>query len=264
MGRRAAHRRLVGAAAAAQKKHFQKEIPLKCDEKTAAGAWAPHLARAPPPLPSAPPAPRTSRALPRAAAATMPRKDKKAAKKAAAAAAEPAAEAAAAAPEAWTCPECMYEHEGEEAAEEKCLACEAPRPARPGGGDDDEGEGDEQQRFKGFKVGQIEAVEELAGKLSAITVDVGAGEPLNVVTSAPYMAEGQRVCIATVGATITQKGDEVVVKKTTVGGRKSEGIVCDSPMLGWVGGAAGNAAFLPESFKPGDAPPSRRPRMDGK
>eukprot|EP00793_Prasinoderma_coloniale_P000592 PRCOL_00003740-RA len=172
----------------------------------------------------------------------MPRKDKKAAKKAAAAAAEPAAEAAAAAPEAWTCPECMYEHEG----------------------DDDEGEEDEQQRFKGFKVGQIEAVEELAGKLSAITVDVGAGEPLNVVTSAPYMAEGQRVCIATVGATITQKGDEVVVKKTTVGGRKSEGIVCDSPMLGWVGGAAGNAAFLPESFKPGDAPPSRRPRMDGK
>lgn len=69
-----------------------------------------------------------------------------------------------------------------------------------------------------------------------------------------------RVVIATVGAEL--KGGEKV-KKATVGGVTSEGMCCDGPMLGWVGGGAGAAALLPESCKPGDAPPTSRPRMDG-
>ena len=68
-----------------------------------------------------------------------------------------------------------------------------------------------------------------------------------------------RVVIATVGAVVESKGEETVVKKTTVGGKPSEGIVCDNPMLGWTGGGAGAAALLPEEFNPGDAPPEQRP-----
>lgn len=48
------------------------------------------------------------------------------------------------------------------------------------------------------------------------------------------------------------------------GGRASHGMICDSTMLGWVGGGAGAAALLPETFAPGDTPPVSRPRMDGK
>jgi tRNA-binding EMAP/Myf-like protein len=59
-------------------------------------------------------------------------------------------------------------------------------------------------------------------------------------------------------------GEEVEVKEAKVGGCTSQGMLCDAPMLGWTGGGAGNAALVPESFEPGDAPPERRPRMDGK
>ena len=55
------------------------------------------------------------------------------------------------------------------------------------------------------------------------------------------------------------------VKKATVGGVPSEGMLCDAPMLGWKGGGADCAALLPDdahSFAPGDAPPPERPRLD--
>ena len=66
--------------------------------------------------------------------------------------------------------------------------------------------------------------------------------------------------IATVGSELK---DGEKVKKASVGGVVSEGMCCDGPMLGWVGGGAGTAALLPESFNPGDTPPTSRPRLDG-
>ncbi len=59
-------------------------------------------------------------------------------------------------------------------------------------------------------------------------------------------------------------GGEVVVKKASVGGVVSEGMLCDAPMLGWTGGGAGTAALVPDSFALGATPPDKRPRMDGK
>jgi hypothetical protein len=56
----------------------------------------------------------------------------------------------------------------------------------------------------------------------------------------------------------------VEIKEAKVGGCISQGMLCDAPMLGWTGGGAGNAALVPDSFEPGDSPPERRPRMDGK
>lgn len=37
---------------------------------------------------------------------------------------------------------------------------------------------------------------------------------------------------------------------------------CDSRMLGWVGGADGIAAQIPDSFPLGSAPPETKPRTD--
>jgi len=54
------------------------------------------------------------------------------------------------------------------------------------------------------------------------------------------------------------------VKKASVGGVTSEGMLCDSAMCGWSGSGAGAAALLPGDFPLGAAPPSSRPRLDGK
>jgi len=53
------------------------------------------------------------------------------------------------------------------------------------------------------QVGLVLGVEDLSGKLKAVSLDVGAGgDPLNVVTNAPNVAEGQRVVVATVGSVV--------------------------------------------------------------
>lgn len=52
------------------------------------------------------------------------------------------------------------------------------------------------------------------------------------------------------------------MKKATVGGSVSEGMLCDSAMLGWSGGAKGVAVQIAESFDIGSPPPASKPRMD--
>jgi phenylalanyl-tRNA synthetase beta chain len=97
-------------------------------------------------------------------------------------------------------------------------------------------------------------------KLTKLRVDVGGGAVVTVVTNAKYCEAGKRVVVARPGARLP--GLEELVARATVGGVRSEGMVCDSAMLGWAGGAAGQAVFLPESFGPGDLPPTARPRGD--
>lgn len=94
-------------------------------------------------------------------------------------------------------------------------------------------------------------------KLKKLSVDVGAAEPLTIVTNAPNVAEGSRVVVATVGAVV---GEETI-KKASVGGVTSEGMLCSNPMLGWTGGGANTAALVPDSFAPGSTPPEKAPRL---
>ena len=115
-------------------------------------------------------------------------------------------------------------------------------------------------------VGRVLELEGVSGKdkLKQLKVDIGAGgEPLQIVTSAPNIVVDSLCVVATVGATVSLGGEDVEVKEAVVGGVKSTGMLCDAPMLGWQGGGAGNAALVPTSFAPGDAPPDKRPRMDG-
>ena len=158
----------------------------------------------------------------------------------------------------WVCAECECENE---ATDDMCAACDAPRPAAA------QGEGDDSSRYAGYKVALVTAVEDVADKkLKVVVLDVGvAGQHLRVVTSATNVVEGSRVVVATVGALVPDgAGETVAVKKTAVGGVPSEGMLCDGPMLGWTGGGAGAAALLPDTFPVGSTPPDKRPRMDGK
>jgi len=102
-------------------------------------------------------------------------------------------------------------------------------------------------------------------KLTKLTLDVGPelGE-ITVVTNAKHCTEGRVVVVATVGATVgDQEDDGFVVKKAPVGGVASEGMLCDCPMLGWTGGAKGQAIFLSsEEYSAGAPPPASRPRKE--
>ena len=114
----------------------------------------------------------------------------------------------------------------------------------------------------GYLAGLVLECEDVRGKdkLKELKVDVGGDEPLTLVTNASNVEVGKRVVVATIGSELK---DGAKVKKAMVGGVTSEGMLCDGPMLGWTGGGAGAAALLPESFKPGEAPPKSRPRLDG-
>lgn len=117
----------------------------------------------------------------------------------------------------------------------------------------------------GFVVGLVLKCEPVPGKdkLKVVTVDIGDGSPLSIVTNAPNIRDGTRTCIATIGTTVEIDGEEVQIKKTNVGGVVSEGTVCDSVMLGWAGGASGVAVQVPASCSLGSAAPTSKPRMDG-
>ena len=163
---------------------------------------------------------------------------------------------------AWVCPSCEYPHEGEDACAKECVSCGEPRPAPPAAAED------EDDKYRGYSCGQILGIEELEKGLKACKIDVGKGQEddqlVVVVTNATNVAEGSRVVVCGVGASVVLGGEEIFVAKRSVGGQTSNGMLCDAPMLGWTGGGAGDAAKVPESFAPGDRPPERRPRMDGK
>ena len=69
-----------------------------------------------------------------------------------------------------------------------------------------------------------------------------------------------RIVVAPIGSTIIDdEGEELTLKKTSVGGIPSEGMFCDAKMLGWGSGAVGIAAQVPDSYEPGMSPPQTKP-----
>ena len=116
-----------------------------------------------------------------------------------------------------------------------------------------------------YKVGVVLSVEENAKKggktLRICSVNIGEDEPVTIVTNAPNVREGSRVVVAPAGTTVlNDEGEEMEVTKTSVGGVMSHGMMCDSRMLGWTGGAAAVAVQVPESIAIGEAPPATKPR----
>ena len=72
-----------------------------------------------------------------------------------------------------------------------------------------------------------------ADKLSVTRVNVGTGELLQIVCGAPNVAQGQKVVVAQVGATIyPYSGDKLVMKKAKIRGVESFGMICAEDELG--------------------------------
>jgi tRNA-binding EMAP/Myf-like protein len=153
----------------------------------------------------------------------------------------------------WKCLSCDAENPFEEAV---CTECGDDRPAdavAPAAAEDKD------DRYYRYRVGAVLECEPVPNKtnLKQLVVDVGAGAPLQIVTNAPNVSAGVHIVVALEGATVNDE----VVKKASVGGVVSFGMICDAPMLGWVGGGAGNAALVPTDMPAGSRPPESRPRL---
>lgn len=72
-----------------------------------------------------------------------------------------------------------------------------------------------------------------ADKLSLTTVDIGADEPSPIVCGASNVAKGQKVVVATVGATLYPEGGESFkIKKAKIRGEVSLGMICADDEIG--------------------------------
>ena len=72
-----------------------------------------------------------------------------------------------------------------------------------------------------------------ADKLNVTKVDLGNGEPVQIVCGAPNVAKGQKVLVATVGTTLMpEPGKPFEIKKAKIRGEASFGMICAEDELG--------------------------------
>jgi phenylalanyl-tRNA synthetase beta chain len=87
----------------------------------------------------------------------------------------------------------------------------------------------------GLVVGEVLTCEKHpdADKLKITTVDIGEDQPSPIVCGAPNVAVGQKVIVATVGATLyPTEGDSFKIKKAKIRGEVSEGMICAEDEIG--------------------------------
>lgn len=107
--------------------------------------------------------------------------------------------------------------------------------------------------LQGLVIGEVLAAEKHpnADKLTVTKVNVGSGEPLQIVCGAPNVAAGQKVVVATVGTTIyPKKGDALTMKIAKIRGVESYGMICAEDEIGLSEDHAG-ILVLPADVKVG-------------
>ncbi len=87
----------------------------------------------------------------------------------------------------------------------------------------------------GLVIGEVLTCEKHpnADKLSVTTVNLGSGEPVQIVCGAPNVAAGQRVVVAPVGTTVyPTAGEPFAIKKAKIRGTESRGMICAEDEIG--------------------------------
>ena len=122
----------------------------------------------------------------------------------------------------------------------------------------------------GLEVGALEEVQAVKGGLKGLfvgkvltcvahpnsdhlhvtTVDLGKGEPQQIVCGAPNVAEGQKVIVADLGCVLYDGDDEFTIKKSKLRGVESFGMICAEDEIG-IGTAHDGIIVLPEEAVPG-------------
>ncbi len=107
--------------------------------------------------------------------------------------------------------------------------------------------------LKGVVVGEVLSCikHPNADKLKLTTVDIGTGDPVQIVCGAPNVAAGQKVPVATIGTTLyTTEGESWTIKKGKIRGETSFGMICAEDELG-LGDSHEGIMVLNDQLKPG-------------
>ena len=101
--------------------------------------------------------------------------------------------------------------------------------------------------LKGLYVGKVLTCEAHPNSdhLHVTTVDLGKGEPSQIVCGAPNVAAGQKVIVADLGCVLYDGDNEFVIKKSKLRGVESNGMICAEDEIG-VGTSHDGIIVLPE------------------
>lgn len=105
----------------------------------------------------------------------------------------------------------------------------------------------------GVVVGEVMTCEKHpdADRLKVTTVNLGDGNPVQIVCGAPNVAVGQKVPVATIGTKLYDKdGNEFEIKKGKIRGQESHGMICAEDELG-LGNSHDGIMVLDKKIKPG-------------
>ncbi|MBR6287083.1 MAG: phenylalanine--tRNA ligase subunit beta, partial [Bacteroidaceae bacterium] len=122
----------------------------------------------------------------------------------------------------------------------------------------------------GLEVGSVEEVQTIKGGLKGLvigevltceahpnsdhmhvtTVNLGEGEPVQIVCGAPNVAAGQKVVVATLGTVLYDGEESFKIKKSKLRGVESNGMICAEDEIG-IGESHDGIIVLPESAVPG-------------
>lgn len=122
----------------------------------------------------------------------------------------------------------------------------------------------------GLEVGTVEEVQTIKGGLDGIvigevltcephpnsdhmhvtTVNLGTGEPVQIVCGAPNVAAGQKVVVATLGTKLYDGEECFTIKKSKLRGIESNGMICAEDEIG-IGTSHDGIIVLPEDAVPG-------------
>ena len=86
--------------------------------------------------------------------------------------------------------------------------------------------------------------------LHVTTVDLGKGEPSQIVCGAPNVAAGQKVIVADLGCVLYDGDQEIVIKKSKLRGVESNGMICAEDEIG-IGTDHAGIIVLPEDAQVG-------------
>ena len=88
--------------------------------------------------------------------------------------------------------------------------------------------------LEGLVIGEVLTcgVHENSDHLHVTTVNVGAGEPLQIVCGAPNVSAGQKVIVATVGTKLFSGQESFTIKRSKIRGVESLGMICAEDEIG--------------------------------
>lgn len=106
--------------------------------------------------------------------------------------------------------------------------------------------------LRGVVIGKVLTCEDHpdSDHLHVTTVDLGQGEPVQIVCGAPNVAAGQTVVVATVGTTLYDGDKEFQIKKSKIRGKESFGMICAEDEIG-LGASHDGIMVLAEEVAPG-------------